>query len=569
MAPSSTSANTNQTDPLQHPLQATAMAIGGATGERRSNRMSHMASANEGPADIIAKVSGAVQGGTREDDGAYFTSNEGIPFPDPAHSKTVGGIPIASDVFLFQKQQHFNRSKNLEPNFLSSVGEKTPVFVRFSTVTLGREFPDEARNPRGFAIKFYTMEGNYDIVGLNFPVFFCRDPIQGPDVIRSQSRNPKNFLLDFDALFDLLGNTPEGNHAGLMYFSDHGTPQGWRFNHGYGCHTFRWVNKDGKFVYIKYHFIAKHGQKQFTEPEAIRISGEDPDYSKRDLWDTIEAGEEIEWTAMVQVMQPEEADPEKLGFDPFDVTKVWPRGKFPMQEFGRLVLNKNPENFHRDVEQAAFAPGSMVPGIEDSPDPLLQFRMFFYRDAQFHRIGINLHQVPVNCPFMAQSYSPLNFDGQMRVDANHAGNKQYVPNSFAHKFRPDVAEAPYLVSDNVVSRKSHYWHEGKKNEYDQAKELWSRVMTDTQRQNTISNTAKLLRFVKYPDIQKRYLAQIYNIGTDYAQGVYSALPKKEFEFSEVEQLSQTAHEWYKEKKFRPSSGERLTGYAPEMAIYNV
>ena len=189
---------------------------------------------------------------------------------------------------------------------------------------------------------------------------------------------------------------------------------------------------------------------------------------------------------MVQVMQPEEADPEKLGFDPFDVTKVWPRVQFPMKEFGRLVLNKNPENFHRNVEQAAFSPGSLVPGIEDSPDPLLQFRMFFYRDAQFHRIGVNLHQVPVNCPFMAQSYSPLTFDGQMRVDANHAGNKQYVPNSFAHKFRPDVAEAPYVVSDNIVSRKSHYWHEGKKNEYDQTKELWSRVMSKTQR--TLSAT---------------------------------------------------------------------------------
>lgn len=153
------------------------------------------------------------------------------------------------------------------------------------------------------------------------------------------------------------------------------------------------VNKEGKFVYIKYHFIAKHGQKTFTEPEAIRISGEDPDYSKRDLWETIEKGEELEWTAKVQIMQPEDADPEKLGFDPFDVTKVWPRGQFPMHDFGRLVLNKNPENYHRDVEQAAFSPGSMVPGIEDSPDPLLQFRMFFYRDAQYHRIGVNLHQV--------------------------------------------------------------------------------------------------------------------------------------------------------------------------------
>jgi catalase len=552
-----------------------------------------MQGANEGPADVIAKVSGAVPGGKREDDGLYFTNNEGIPFPDPQHSKTIGGIPVASDTFLFQKQQHFNRSKNLErmvhpcgsgafgffectkevssltkANFLSSVGEKTPAFVRFSTVTFGREFPDEGRNPRGFAIKLYTMEGNYDIVGLNFPVFFCRDPLQGPDVIRSQSRNPRNFLLDYDALFDLLANTPEGNHAGLMFFSDHGTPQGWRFNHGYGCHTFKWVNAEGKFVYIKYHFLAKHGQKQFTDEEAVQMCGQDPDYSKRDLWDTIEQGEQLEWTAFVQVMQPDEADPDKLGFDPFDVTKVWPRQQFPMHEFGRLVLNKNPENFHRDVEQAAFSPGSMVPGIEDSPDPLLQFRMFFYRDAQYHRIGINLHQIPVNCPFMAQSYSSLNFDGPMRVDANHAGNKQYAPNSFAHKFRPDTAEAPYAVSDNIVSRKSHYWHEGKKNDYAQATELWSKVMTDQQRANTCKNTAKYLSLVKYPDIQKKYLAQLYNIAPDYAQGVYDLVREPSFNLDEVKSLAETAQEWYKEKKFMPSTGEKLTGFAPSMPIYN-
>jgi len=598
MAPSTTGANTNQNDPAQHPLQATAMAIQGAVqGEGRAPRMSHMASANEGPADIIAKVSGSVQGGKREDDAPYFTNNEGIPWPDAEHSKTIGGIPVASDVFLFQKQQTFNRSKNLErmvhpsgsgafgyfettknvsdltkANFLQSVGEKTPVFVRFSTVTPGREYADEARNPRGFAIKFYTLEGNYDIVGLNFPVFFCRDPIQGPDVIRSQWRNPKNFLFDYDGIFDLLGCTPEGNHAGLMFFSDHGTPVGWRYNHGYGCHAFKWVNKEGKFVYIKYHFIANHGQKQFTQQEATQMCGEDPDYSKRDLWEAIEAGEEITWTANVQVMQPEDADPEKLGFDPFDVTKVWPRKEFPMQEFGRLVLNKNPENFHRDVEQAAFSPGSMVPGIEDSPDPLLQFRMFFYRDAQYHRIGVNLHQVPVNCPFMAQSFSTLNFDGQMRVDANHAGNKQYAPNSFAYKFRPDTAEAPYQVSDNIVSRKSHYWHEGKKNDYDQAKDLWTRVMNEEEKKNTIKNTYNMLKFVTTPEIQKKYLAQVYNIAPDYAQGIYDGLPdkcKKNFQFSEVEKLSEDAHLWYKEKKFRPSQGERLTGYAPPTSIYNV
>ena len=262
--------------------------------EGRAPRMSHMQSANEGPADsrspflrlppkappkhkltslktVIAKVCGQVSGGKREDDAPYFTNNEGIPMPDPAHSKNIGGIPLMSDVHLMQKQQTFNRSKNLErmvhpcgsgafgyfettadvsdmtkADFLQTPGKKTPAFVRFSTVTLGREFPDEARNPRGFAIKLYTGEGNYDIVGLNFPVFFCRDPIQGPDVIRSQARNPKNFLLDYDATFDLLGNTPEGNHAGLMFFSDHGTPDGWINEHGYGCHTFKWVNKVSK-----------------------------------------------------------------------------------------------------------------------------------------------------------------------------------------------------------------------------------------------------------------------------------------------------------------------------------
>jgi catalase len=172
-----------------------------------------------------------------------------------------------------------------------------------------------------------------------------------------------------------------------------------------------------------------------------------------------------------------------------------------MHEFGRLVLNKNPENYHRDVEQAAFSPGSMVPGIEDSPDPLLQFRMFFYRDAQYHRIGVNLHQIPVNCPFMAGNYSSLNFDGPMRVDADHAGNKQYAPNSFSNKFRPDTAEAPYAVSDNIVSRKSHYAHEGKQTEYTQATELYKRLMSNEAREHTHQNTAKMLRHVKEPIIQ--------------------------------------------------------------------
>ncbi|KAJ3564887.1 hypothetical protein NP233_g7999 [Leucocoprinus birnbaumii] len=309
---------------------------------------------DQGPVKMAQKISGVIPGGLEQDNAPYFTNNEGAPWPDPAHSKNVGGLPLTSDIFLMEKQQAFNRSKTLErmvhpsgsgafgyfectqdmsrftkAGLYNQVGKRTPVFTRFSTVTFGREFPDSGRNPRGFAVKHYTEEGNYDVVGLNFPIFFCRDPIQGPDVIRSQQRNPKNFLLDYNSLFDFLANVPESNHAGLMFFSDHGTPRGWRFMHGYGCHTFRWVNADGQFVYVKYHYCDEAGRRDFTWSEAVQMSGEDPDFAKRDLWGAIERGEHPAWTMNVQIMSPQEADPDKLGFDPFDVTKVWPRDKFP------------------------------------------------------------------------------------------------------------------------------------------------------------------------------------------------------------------------------------------------
>jgi catalase len=241
-----------------------------------------------------------------------------------------------------------------------------------------------------------------------------------------------------------------------------------------------------------------------------------------------------------------------------------------MHEFGKLILNKNPENFHRDVEQAAFSPGSMVPGIEDSPDPLLQFRMFFYRDAQYHRIGVNLHQIPVNCPFMSGSFASLNFDGPMRTDANHAGNPQYAPNSFVHKFRPDTAEAPYRVADPIVSRKSHFYHEGQLSDYEQARELYKRVMSDVARDHLHRNTANMLRFVRFKVIQIGYLAQLYKIEPSYAQAIYDLLPDKEFTFAEVEVKADGAETAGKEAKFRPShASERLVGMVPGVDVYNV
>ncbi|KAJ5982638.1 hypothetical protein N7451_012738 [Penicillium sp. IBT 35674x] len=442
---------------------------------------------------------------------------------------------------------YFETAKDItaycKADFLKSVGLKTPVFTRFSIVTLGREFLDLARNPRGFAIKNYTAGGNYDIVGLNFvclptiftilttdqfkPVFFCRDPIQGPDVIRSPYRNPQRFLLDHNSLFDLLANTSVAkkkakeekcltNHAGLMFFSDHGTPQGWRHNHGHGCHTFN------IFIF------------RFTADEAMRRSSGDPsgeslDYSKRDFWRAIENGEEITWIAYVQIMQPREADPDNPGFDPFDVTKIWPKSQFPLHRFSKLVLNRNPENFHRDVEQAAFSPGSMVPKTEDSLGPLLQFRTFFYRDDQLHRIGVNWHQIPVNYPFMASSYASLNFDGQMRVDANHAGYPQYAPSSFGNKLRPDTAEAPYQLAANTSA----------------------------------------LKKVDYPMIQVEYLAQLYRVSRQYAKAVYDLLPEKSFTFDEVEGNAKGAEKTGKEGTFCPSwKTDKLLGICPSAKVYN-
>ncbi|KAI9367551.1 catalase-like domain-containing protein [Aspergillus egyptiacus] len=212
----------------------------------------------------------------------------------------------------------------------------------------------------------------------------------------------------------------------------------------------------------------------------------------------------------------------------------------------------------------------MVPGIEDSPDPLLQFRMFFYRDAQYHRIGVNLHQIPVNCPFMSTSYSSLNFDGPLRVDANHGMNPQYAPNSFTNKFRPDAAEAPYTLADNTVGRKSHFFHEGKPSEYDQPRALYNKVMDAQARQHLHHNTARLLKLVEYPEIQLKYLAQVYRIAPEYAKGVYDLLPEKKFAMDEVEERSKGAERLGKEAKFCPSmQTDRMVGMCPVQPVYNV
>ncbi|ESZ99466.1 catalase [Sclerotinia borealis F-4128] len=538
------------------------------------------------PAQIAAETSGVSKPTpAHTNTSTYITDLYGHPWPaDGSHALNVGGLPVTSDPFLFEKQQTFVREKIVErrvhpagsghfgyfevtkdvssltkARFLGEVGKKTPVFLRFSTVTFGKEFPDLARNPRGFAVKFYTEDGNYDVVGLNWPVFFVRDPMQGPDNIRSQSRNPKTFFIDYDATMDFLANVPESNHAGTMFFSDSATPDGWNF-HGYGCHTFSWVNEQGERVFIKYTFLKKGGQKFMSFADAQKNMGMDPDYSKKDMYNQIESGKEPEWTAYVQTMTAIEA--EKQSFDPFDVTKVWPRKEFPLQEFGRIVLNKNPDNYHRDVDQAAFSPSSLVPGIEPSPDMLLQWRMFFYRDAQMYRLGGNMHQVPVNCPFMAQNYAPLSHDGAMRIDNNNDDRLNYMPNSYDKpQYSARASETPFRVADSMVSRQSHHKNEGTDIEYVQVRELYNRVMDDEQRDHLHSNTAFCMNTGVSKTTRVKYLGQVYKISPKYVEGIISYLVDKNVTLADAKKASEGAEMNGKSEKYKPkeSAHHFLTG----------
>lgn len=393
-------------------------------------------------------------------------------------------------------------------------------------------------------MKFYTEDGNYDLVGLNFPVFFNADPAIGPDVIRSQSRNPHTGLLDYDACLDLLANVPESMHAGTMFFSDAGTPDGFKHN-GFGCHTFTWVNAEGKRTYIKYTLLRKGGEKYLPMEEAMHRAGWRPDYSKEELFaQVLKGGEEAPtWDMYVQVM--DEATAGNLDIA-FDVTKVWPHPEFPLHPVGRLVLHTLPEDQHRDVELSAFSPGSFVPGIEASPDPLLQYRIWFYRDAQYYRFGsANIHQVPVNCPFMAQQHAPLSKAGNMRVDKDDIGIRPYHPNSYDKpNFSLKDTESAYKLGDAVVSRHGRFRSEGTDGTYVQVRELYYKAMDDAQRTSLHKNTAWWMSQSSVQDLTRiKYLAQLLAISQDYYQGVLATLEpsvRDSLDLNEVANLSKTA-----------------------------
>jgi len=409
----------------------------------------------------------------------HLTTNQGVPVTDNQNSLTVGerGPVLLQDVHLIEKLAHFNREripervvhakgagahgyfqvyKSMEKytcaKFLQDPVKQTPVFVRFSTVVGSRGSADTARDPRGFAVKFYTEEGNYDLVGNNLPVFFIRDSIKFPDMVHSFKPAPDTNIPSSNRFWDFISLTPESIHMITWLFSDRGTVKSYRTMEGFGVHTYKWVNADGKAIYVKYHWKPAAGVHSIDRHEASHLAGVDPDIATRDLYDIIASGGMVEYELNIQIM--EIADELKQSFDPLDPTKIWPEDKFPLMPVGKMMLNRNPENFFAEVEQAAFCPAAIVPGIELSADKLLQGRVFAYADTQRYRLGANYLQLPINRPRVSVNNNQR--DGAMQYAPYGGGTVNYEPNTLAGGMPHEAPAYPtshYHLEGDMVRRK--------------------------------------------------------------------------------------------------------------------
>jgi len=397
------------------------------------------------------------------------------------------------------------------------VGKRTPIFLRFSTVGGEQGSADTARDPRGFAIKFYTEEGNWDLVGNNTPIFFIRDPILFPNFIHTQKRNPRTHLKDPHMFWDFISLRPETTHQVMYLFGDRGTPDGFRHMNGYGSHTFKMVNAKGEAVYVKFHCKAKTGCKNLPAQKATELEGADPDYSIRDLYDAIEKGDYPEWRFCIQVMTFAEAEYHK--FNPFDVTKVWPHDEYPLIPVGKLVLNRNPQNYFAEVEQSAFCPAHMIPGIEASPDKMLQGRLFSYTDTHFHRLGTNYQQLPINCPYRARVHNTQR-DGPLTYHSQGAA-PNYHPNSFhGPAERPSALESRFPLTGDVAR-----FNSGDDDNFTQPRALWHKVFDEGQRQRIVDNIAGHLCNAKQ-FIQDRQVRNFTQVHPDFGARLKKALDSK-------------------------------------------
>jgi catalase len=465
----------------------------------------------------------------------------GAPVVDNLNIQTAGprGPALLQDIWLLEKLAHFDReviperrmhakgsgaygsftvtqdiSRYTKARLFSAVGKKTDIFLRFSTVAGERGAADAERDIRGFAVKFYTEEGNWDIVGNNTPVFFMRDPLRFPDLNHAVKRDPRSNLRSAQNNWDFWTLLPEALHQVTIVMSDRGLPDGYRFMHGFGSHTFSFINAANERHWVKFHFRSEQGIKNLTDAEAAALVAGDRESAQRDLFQAIERGELPRWTLYVQLMSEREAA--EFPFNPFDLTKVWPHKTHPLREVGVLQLERNPDNYHAEVEQAAFSPANIVPGVGFSPDKMLQARLFSYGDAQRYRLGVNFNQIPVNaprCPF-----NSFHRDGAMRVDGNQGGTPGYVPNSLGRwQDHPETAEPP-LPIDGAAT---HWDHRVDEDHYEQPGALF-RLMSPGQRQALFDNTARALGDAS-DEVKQRHVGNCSKADPAYGVGVAQAL----------------------------------------------
>lgn len=460
--------------------------------------------------------------------GNTLTTESGAPVADNQNSQTagVGGPVLLQDQHLLEKLARFNRERIPErvvhavgsgaygtfevtnPDvsnwtrmaMMSEVGKRTEVFARFSTVAGSKGAPDSVRDPRGFSLKFYTEEGNWDLAGNNTPVFFLRDPIKFPDFIHSQKVDPFTNQQEADNVWDFFSHSPEATHQFTWLFGDRGVPASYRHMNGYGSHTFQWVNAAGERFWVKFHFKTDQGIETLTSEESARVAGENPQAHQSDLVQAIERGDYPSWTLKVQVMP--EADAPGYRYNPFDLTKVWPHEDYPLIEIGRLELNGNPDNYFADVEQAAFDPGNFVPGIGPSPDKMLQGRLFAYGDAHRYRLGINHTQLPVNAPKgVAGGANNYGRDGAMSSQGNGGRSKNYEPNSFDGPVQTNEPLYVGIAGSGVSGATPNPAH-AEDDDFVQAGALY-RIMSEGEQQRLVDNLAGSLAGVSREDIIAR------------------------------------------------------------------
>jgi len=474
-------------------------------------------------------------------DAVPFTNAAGAPVADNTNILTAGprGPALLQDVWLIEKLAHFDReviperrmhakgwgaygrftvthdiTRFTKASIFSQVGKTTDLFMRFSSVAGERGAADAERDIRGFAIKFYTDQGNWDLVGNNTPVFFFRDPLRFPDLNHAIKRDPRTGLRSADNNWDFWSLLPEALHQVTIVMSERGLPRTFRHMHGFGSHTFSMINAANERVWVKFHFRTKQGIENLTDAEAAAIVANDRESHGRDLFTAIERGQFPKWTLFIQVMTEDQAVGHK--HNPFDLTKVWPKADYPLIEVGEVELNRNQENYFAEVEQSAFTPANVIPGIGFSPDKMLQARLFSYGDAHRYRLGVNAHQIPVNaprCPHMS-----YHRDGAMRTDGNLGGTTTYHPNTAGlWSNQPDFSEPPLPISGSG----DHWDHRIDDDHWEQPGNLF-RMMTTTQQEALFQNTARAMASAA-AHIKLRHVSNCSRADPAYGAGVAAAL----------------------------------------------